>query len=510
MPYMMMEEDGKYSVYKQGDDKKPTGKARNKKPMTKAQAEKYMSALYANENKSLTDEEMVDLEEKCYSDDYYHRKIWQDDSRVAYDPMGGRTGDKACANCFWFNPGSASCEVVSGQIVATGLSNMWLSKEAPANTVVNPLPVYIVDEPDVVETAQMSLADKGAAAKPTLVNRIMSVFSKAVPEAQTESSFKVYPDGRWIGWWTNNAKDRVNENFSAKSIDAYIDRVDSAIVPYPELWYKHLPMRMGKSDFLARIGYMTFATGTFYDTPVGQKAKAFYEAEQKAGRPKTMSHGFLYPTNLKANGVYHAFNTFEISVLDPGEEANPYTNFEVKAMFAELSQKKRDDLEKIFGKEEAAKLLNFGEQKSKELEATPGVDLKSFQSFEGVELQDKTAQAAIQTFAEVTTEGFKAISARLDGLETKVTAIETKASGAESAVAELKTFIQTELGYTPRASKAAATQIAATDPQVVHLQQKSAEAGEVKTEAMPEGVSEFGKGIFAEIAKVMKAQPTQS
>lgn len=570
MPYMTVANGSNYDVYKQDADGKQTGSALNKKPMSKAQASSYMSAMTAQEGKSLTDADLLELEEKCYSDsmDSYVNKLSPDDSRVNYDSMGGRSGDQACANCRWFHPGSASCDLVYGPIVATGLSDLWLAAQlpTPANPP-NPIAVYVV-EPDVdeMDSGQMSLAGKaknaddfayvpdknlpstwklpindekharlalaaissnpphGNRAKipPAAMSGVRKKIEAAIRKFVTDKDevkrllggkslidqfidfinggekhveaalpnavgdgFKVYPDGRWRAWWTNNAKDLVKENFSAKSIDAYIARVDSGKVPMPELWYKHLPIRMGKADALARVGYMTFATGKFYDTPIGQKAKAFYLAAQKDGREFTNSHGYLYPTNLKSNGVYNAFNTFEITVLDPGEEANPYTNFEVKAMFAKISEgdKKFEELVKIFGKEEVEKLINFGETKSRELE-TAGVDLKSFSSFDGVKVEDDTAQASVKALAEATVAGLKVVSERLDTIVGSIKAADEKADAATKAVGELKAYVEEQFGYTPRASKAAATQLAKDNLQVAQLKKATEDAGANKQDTL--------------------------
>jgi hypothetical protein len=596
MAYMMVANGDNYDVHQQGPDKKPTGKPLNKKPMPKAQASAFISSMMASDassGKALTPDEIAEIETKCGDMGAYMpmpMKLDDEDPRVNYDPLGGRTGDKACANCRWFHPQSASCDLVYGPIVASGLSDLWLAAELPkpANTP-NPMPVYIV-EPDVDETdsGQMSIAGKAskspddyayvpdknlpstwklpindekharlalaaissnpphgnraqipADAMPGVRKKIEAAIRKFVTdkkevqkllggkslidqfldfinggekaEASTDvaDGFKVSPDGRWRAWWTNNAKDLVKENFSAKSIDAYIARVDKGIVPYPELWYKHLPVRMGKADAVARIGYMTFATGTFYDTPIGQKAKAYYLAEQAAGHPKTNSHGFLYPTNLKSNGVYHAFNTFEITVLDPGEEANPYTLFEVKTMFAKVSEdsKKFEELVKIFGKEEVEKLVNFGETKSRELEQTPGVDLKSLEKFDDVVVQDKSAHEAIKALGDATLAGLKKIGDRLDEISNAVAtnqkAADDKAEASLKAISDLKSYVDEQFGYTPRASKAAQTQLAKDNAQVAQLKQANADAGK-KTGDEPDPIVPETKSIFDHILAAAK------
>lgn len=589
MAYMMVPNGSNFDVHQQGPDKKPTGKPLNKKPLMKAQASAFISSMMAsdaNSAKALTPDELAELETKCGDMNYIGgmaNKLDDDDPRVNYDPRGGLTGDKGCMNCRWYHASSASCDLVYGDIVPTGLSDLWLAAELPepAAPDAQPQPVYIVntdgdptdmgamskaaDPADYAyvpdkntpsgwklpindeQHARLALAALGsnpphgnkvqipADALPGVRKKVEAAIRKFVSDpaevkkllgskslidqfidfisgnkadepADVGDGFKVYPDGRWRAWWTNNAKDLVHENFSAKSIDAYIARVDSGAVPMPELWYKHLPIRMGKADALARVGYMTFATGKFYDTPTGQKAQAYYTAEQAAGHLKTNSHGYLYPTNLKSNGVYNAFNTFEITVLDPGEEANPYTNFEVKAMFANIreDQKKFEELVKIFGKEEVEKLVNFGETKSRELE-TAGVDLKSFSSFEGVTVEDKTAQAQVKALAEATVEGLKKIGGQLDEIKASIKTTDEKADGSAKAIADLKTYVDEQFGFTPRGSKADATKLAATNSQVAHLKDANAAAGK-KTGEQPEApIAPETKSIFDYILDAAKA-----
>lgn len=503
MPYTKQCKNGQCHVYKKDSGGKATGGALNKKPMTEDQANAYMAKLYEvtdGGTKALNDQELIDIEEKCYSDYTPSKRVWYDDPRAAYDPMAGRVGERACANCYWFQPGSSSCSVVAGEIVATGLSKLWMSKnvEQPVAEVA-PIPVVIVN-PDTGEKSIIGETDSAAVGtgKPIaikLIDTVANLFNRK--HSPVSMGFKVRPDGRWEGWWTNNAKDRVKENFSAKSIDDYIARVKSGQVPYPELWFKHYPIRMGKADILARIGYLTYASGTFYDTPVGRAGKAHYESEQKAGKTKPMSHGFLYPKGLKINGVYHAFNTFEISPLDRGEEANPYTLFEVKSMFARLDQKGLAEIAAIFGEQHAQELVNFGETKSRELENTPGVDLKSF----GAGLpDDDQASAGLKKLAEATVEGLKRIGSRIDELSSKVDEVTTAADSATKAVADLKTYVDTELGFTPRASKDKGTKLAANDPQVAHLKKENETAGQKKvTDQEPLEPETEQKSIFAHI-----------
>jgi hypothetical protein len=499
--FLTVPEGDKFKIYKQGADMKAVGQPLGSHD-TAEQAQKQIDGMIA-----------VATGDKDYPDyGYYHRRLDGDDPRAAYNPMGGLSGGKACANCFWFNPSRAQCDVVWGDIVATGVSNMWLAKEQPTPAgQPAPMPVYIVDP---LETGGASLDAKSTEGRYAILQRIagaLGLAGKAEPkpaaaEPAADSGFKVYEGGRWIGWYSNTAEDRSKEWFPGKATDSFIQRVKSAVVPFPELWHKHLPIQMGRADFLTRIGYLTFATGTFYDTPAGQSGKAYYLAEQKAGRPKTMSHGFLYPRNLKKNGEYLAYNTYEISPLDPGEECNPYTNFEVKAMFAKLDTKGLAEIEAIFGKEEAQRLVTFGETKSRELEAA-GV---SFKSFDNVEVTDTEAQEGLKALAMATVSGLKKISSQLDELTTSVKTAQTTSDEAKAAVAGVKSYVDQLMGYTPRASQSALKEAQANPAQVQQLQQASADAGKKSGTDAPLNPADAAadadtKSIFDQILEIANA-----
>lgn len=521
MPYELKCDGDSCFVHKKGD---PNPK--NKKAMTREAAKKYMAALYVNTEggkKDISDLEYAVIEEKCYSDNYapYVDKLSQEQAN--YRPLG-MSGERACATCRWFNVGQDSCYVVAGPIVPTGLSDMYMPVPPPWKP--EPMQVVIVDQ---TESAGASLdskavgatAEQGAGVLKQVADKIrqvaqsfgMSSAGKSIDlsdiDLEADTGFKVRPDGRWVGWWTNNAIDRTGEQFTLKAIDDFVARVDSKAVPFPELWHKHLHIPMGRADAMARIGYLGFATGTFYDTPTGESGRKAYEKDQEAGIAKKMSHQFLYPKSMKRNGVIHAFNSFELSVLDAGEEANSITKFGVKAvMKVVLDAKKRAELLDKFGgdNEYVDKLLNFADVTSKAMEAA-GLDLKSLEALPELmdfEVQDKVAQQEIQELGEATLTGMKAITAQITDLASKIEAVsEAQSSGianAEKAVADLKAFVDKEFGYTPRASKSQVTNVPANDAQVKHLKTKNAAAGKKSESADTPEVAENGsKSIFQEI-----------
>lgn len=523
MPYEMKGEGDNYNVYKQGEST-----PKNKKPMNKDRAEKYMAALYANTEggkKGLSDLEYAVIEEKCYSESYapYVDKLSQEQAN--YDPLGGmKDGTRACVTCRWFNIGADSCYVVHGPIAATGLSDMYMPTPPPYKP--EPMPVVIVEadagaeslaeKPMALSVAQATAQTKQIAEqiKQTVQSFPLTSGTKAAQDFEVGSGFKIMDNGRWYGWWTNNAPDKLGEAFSWQAIDSFIARVDSKTVPYPELWFKHLPIRIGEVDTLARLGALAFASGTFDDTDTGQAGRKWFEDRRAAGKPLTMSHQYLYPKSLKRDNVYHAFNTFELSPLDAGEEANPITFFGVtgaKSMIVKIDAKKRAELLKAFGgnNDKVNALLNFADAQTKALEEA-GVDLKSLEAhlpdLTDFEVQDKAARAAVDQLGEATLQGIKSIADQIKGLTADLKQSQDSASteiaNAMKAVTDLKAYVETQFGYTPRASKSGKTAVSAKSPQVEHLKQQSAAAGKKTEGELVEGIenaSTGAKNIFDEI-----------
>lgn len=171
----------------------------------------------------------------------------------------------------------------------------------------------------------------------------------------------------WFAWWSNSFQDHDDEYFAEKAIDEYVRRVDVGAVPYPELWLWHTPgTKHGQAEWVGRIGHFAVAAGSFDDTPAGKAAQAHYA---KAGGDYGMSHGFTYDPGQKSDGVFHQFNTFEISVLPAKAAANPYTQFsEVFEM--EMDDEKFAFLARVLGSEEIAQqLVAATEDKSRAMEA---------------------------------------------------------------------------------------------------------------------------------------------
>ncbi len=213
------------------------------------------------------------------------------------------------------------------------------------------------------------------------------------------TGFKVVGNN-WLAVWSNNFKDRDGELFPEQAIDAYVARSDMGVVPQPDLWVWHLgkSVRIGEADWVGRHGHFLFAAGTFDTDTHAQAAKAYYV---RNAHKTTISHGFTFPPDAFDGKAYHSFNTFEISLLPSGAEANLYTSLAgVKEMA--LNDAKKKYMEEVFGKERAEQILADWDKRGKALEEL-NVEYKDFVAAEpGKAVTDaKALEQADATFKEL-------------------------------------------------------------------------------------------------------------
>lgn len=319
MPYKIERRGDKHCVVKSDTGK--TVKCHDS--MKKAEA--HMAALRIN----------VEAEEKSFQ--------WYSQDEAEYALLSAIPG-QACANCRFFSPGGEypndeqrdMCRIVGGgpdPILTTGWCNKWAARRRPEQEVI-PVQIVEMDEETEDDDEMKSMAVTASRKVPFIKSLIAQIFRQKsfVMEAD---GFKV--DGnRWHAWYTNNWYDLEDEVFPVKGIDFFINRVKSGEVPYPQLWFSHIEtMPHGKADFIGRVGNKVLAAGSFDDSFLAHRMKAYYRAAQKRGVRFRVSHGFTYEPRLKINGAYYLFKTFEISPIpEVGtlRAANPYTSWEVKTM----------------------------------------------------------------------------------------------------------------------------------------------------------------------------------
>lgn len=367
MPYELRSEGGRYCVYKVGEPE--ALKCYDAEP----DAADFLAALNLNADKSAGPLRFTQAE-------------------AQYVPLSATAG-AACANCRFFDSGMSACLVVETyplDILPTGhckqhtvLPEQMPETEPPDDmeeqdteevATIGDMQIA-VDALTALDTLPMQKTVQPASANVGLLGQIKALLSDTL-NRRTEpahSGIKTYGN-RWVAWFSNNAKDRDGEYFPEQAIDAYVQRVDTGVVPAPELWTWHMPgTRHGQADWLGRIGHFLVAAGTFDDTPAGKAAQAHYA---RAGRKYALSHGFTYDTASYADKAFWDFNTFEISTLPPKVAANPYTLFEAKEQ-GMLTPEKEAHLKRLFGEEVAAEIIADTDAKSKALDEL-GVTFKEF------------------------------------------------------------------------------------------------------------------------------------
>jgi hypothetical protein len=366
---------------------------------------------------------------------------------------------QACANCRWFitpggmgddGDGDSECHLVSEYpqpILATGLCDRWEGMPAPVEPEVKPMPVTIVP-PEDDEEQMMSYIH---AERDTAVEMPKSVWKKLnewfpsirgllQPAPEVEPAFSVFKglDNKhyWLARHTGKFIDREHEIIADKAHTEYVDRVQKGIVPLPELWTWHKKgTRHGQADLVWKSGGFMLALGHFDDTAEAKNAVSFYE--KNAGKIK-LSHMFNYPKSAKQRGVYHAYNTVEITTLPDGAEAFPYTSFEeIKPMT--LTKEQREFIKGVGG-DDMLKRVESADVKAvddtKALEAL-GVESKGLDNFEGSTIpaakDDLDALKTVQTDIETRLKAVEAMPSQLAALENAIKALTSQVAASQEA-----------------------------------------------------------------------------
>lgn len=399
MPYKVVKNGDEWCVHKEDADGKPTGNSLGCHP-SRGKADAQMRALYASENKALRDE--LDALKA---------------SLIPEPPVDPDDTDET----------------------------------APVDVAVDPAVIAPLPDESVAVTEPDEPVENKA-----LFERVWERIQKRLGAKSDDAvGFKVVGN-HWFLTWTNNFKDRDQQIFPEREIKAYLQRVDMGIVPMPELWFWHgvkgASTRIGMTEVIGGHGHFGIAAGSFDDTPRGRKARDYYAKNAKQTR---VSHGFTYPVDLFDGKHFKHFNTFEISLLPRGAEANLFTSLEgVKAM--ELSAGKRAEFEKIFGKDELDSILANLDEKGKALEEL-AVEYKDFAATEpeAEATGEKAAQvetALKELVQQVIADSAEPIRAATEALRAakasseEVVALQSEVKALREEVAAIKSGV-------PRASQ---------------------------------------------------------
>jgi hypothetical protein len=195
--------------------------------------------------------------------------------------------------------------------------------------------------------------------------RAIEANKKSMP---TVGGFKVYVDDegqyRWLSLSSNAFEDLEKELFTTKALEEAIEYADKSGERGPLLVY-HIPSaEIGHADFQAMAGRFLVESGTFDDTPMGNKAREYFV---NSDEDHQVSIGYQYHDGDERDGQYDWLRIEERSVLPMGMAANPWTSFKVIGE-GNMDAKHTEMLEKVFGKELTSEIITTAEEKTKELE----------------------------------------------------------------------------------------------------------------------------------------------
>lgn len=350
-----------------------------------------------------------------------------------YGAANGQVG-KACSNCRWFIPADdgeeTECHLIEDHpepIAPNGLCDRW--EAIPTSDMVTPppIPVTIVEAPEAEMEMALPTTRRGFV---DLVKDVLKALTQPPPTEEAFSVFKAQ-DGKhyWLARHTGKFKDREGEIITDKAHTDYVARVQKGLVPLPELWVWHKKgTRHGQADLVWKSGGFVLALGHFDDTPEAQKAIAYY---QKNSKHIKLSHMFHFPRRAKQGGVYHAYNTVEITVLPDGAEAFPYTSFEeITPMLTPEQQKMVVD---VLGEDGLKRVLAVD---SKALTDTPkleamGVESKGLNDFTGSAIPADKELEALKSDMDTRLKAFEGLPSRVEALQVVVKTLSAEVQDAQ-------------------------------------------------------------------------------
>ncbi len=393
-----------------------------------------MNASVPEKGKTLTEAEIEQVKEITIFDQ----------AAVNYTTLSPNPG-AACANCVFYRATGYDgvdwphCHLVDGwpkPIEPTGYCDRHEVMPEPTIYEPDPLPVYIVEpEFDDEDSAEMSLSIPLEVPK-NMIGKVKEFISNLSKPGKPQA-FAVFKaaNGKmaWVSRHTGKWVDREGEILAERAHEAYVDRVQKGIVDPPELWMWHAEgTKHGQAITTWKSGGFVLAVGYFDDNEVGKSAFNYYQ--KNSGKIK-LSHMFHYPSVAKIDGVYHEYNTVEITTLPDGAEAFPYTNFEEIQTMA-LPDIAKTMIREALGEDTLQRALaadTKAADDTKTLDAL-GVASKKYDNYDGSEVVSAAQKADAVSQAQT------AMETRLQAAETKLGDYDTLLSAVKSLQDTVKTL----------------------------------------------------------------------
>jgi hypothetical protein len=303
MPWKVVSDDGSYCVVNKETGKKVPGGCHP----TKKEAQAQLRALYANAGPGEKSFDPYDIWEHQVSQEH-----------AEYNPIGGLTGGKACANCqYWENPNG--CLIVAGDVSPTGKSKYW---EELLPYTPSPMPVVIVSDkassPDAEGSSPESVMAK-------ITNWVTGLFageasSPVVPGGSGLRPVYVTKDanGDTRAWLvgSNNFEDRHGQFIREDTQREYIEWVkETNLYPEFQMWHLGNKSKWGQADTVFRVDNFTVASG-----PVDPGFEQFAEALAKS-KEVGVSHGY-YAVLTQDKKEFDGWWPWEFTVMNFADTAN--------------------------------------------------------------------------------------------------------------------------------------------------------------------------------------------
>ena len=192
-------------------------------------------------------------------------------------------------------------------------------------------------------SARLAAATKKKGIVDSVIDHVKEKLDKPDPARDNKMTLVKNASGEWVWWARYSNKFRDNDNppeiIAEKSHLGFVEKVNSGLAPFPELWLWHMPgTTWGKASW---VGYDTngfaLAAGIVYPEHYGL-------AEELHGREDILlSHGMPTETisrDEEDSSIIVNHETREISVLPFWAAANKLTGFVVLKENTDMSEMK--------------------------------------------------------------------------------------------------------------------------------------------------------------------------
>lgn len=422
MPYKAFKQGNQYCVYKLDSSDNKTGGSLGCHS-SKDKANKQVAALYASENKEV-DMEKENMKARDIPEDIVNfYKQMTDEDLEQWGKMSDKEKKEMYADYYgeihdtndYVPYGVTSFEKYDEIVAARKLAeatkkDVKVFKKMVDNAVDDDM---IEDSPNVIIKLAKELGariNKRTSGIYSLFNKPAKIEDDMPKEKNFDAPFMVFKDKdgipKWITRYSNIYRDQdyPPEIISKQSHEYFEEMIDKGIVPMPELWVWHMPLRIGETEVVTfdKENGIAIAMGSFDDNDA---AKEFAQILMDNPDDWGVSHGMpgqFIERSKEDPTVITKHITKEISVLPKYAAANKWADFAIlKEVDMTIKQEKFEQLKAHGVSPEVLQDLESG---NKELAtALEELGIESKEATEEI-VDEKEAEAEVVEEVEETKE----------------------------------------------------------------------------------------------------------